>query len=128
MLRLRDMLLDQRGEGPYPKALFTIEQHEPIRNHISEQLYRSWPAKVCVQAEVTIRRPTHLDQKDLEGGCLILWEALKFAGWVIDLHPKWLRTVYKPQVMGDEGKTVLELSIPESIEESDALRKQLTEA
>lgn len=128
MIRLRDLFLDARGEGPYPKALFTVEQHEPIKKQVADQLYKSWPAKVCVHAEITIRRHNQLSQRELEDGCCVLWEALKFAGWIVDVHPKWLHVTYKPQVLGDSAKTVLELTVPESIRESESLKKCRVEA
>lgn len=127
VLRYRDNIILQCGEGPYKKAYLLGRKYpSAIRKQVVEQLRKEWPKKYKAFVEVTVRRPGRCDTQNYIGGCKPLLDAIQWAGWCVTDHCKWLKVKYHDQVIGD-GLTIVGISIPENDEELAILNSKYGE-
>lgn len=120
MLRYRDAILMQIGEGPWKKTYLPRNTPKQIKVQVMEQLKKQWPDKRIVVVDVSVRRPRRFDGDNHVGGMKPLWDGFQWAGWCVTDHVRWLRRVIRPQYIGDP-KTVMEIFVPESEKEEHVL-------
>lgn len=122
MLRFREIILLEIGEGPWPKVYLKATD-KIIRDRVVEDLKKDWPKKRTVYIEINIRRKVRFDGDNSVGGCKPLFDAIQWAGWCVTDHCKWLRRVFRPQVNGDP-KTILQVWVPENASDERELESR----
>lgn len=123
MLKFRDAVIGEIGEGPYRKVYLDKNTPKTVRDQIVESLTRLWPERRRVFTDITVRRPKILAFRDHIEGLRPVLDGIQWSGWSVSDHGRWLRTKVRDQVVGDE-KIVIELFLPETAaEESDLERR-----
>lgn len=122
--QIREHILMQAGEGPWPKYVLDQKLPKNVSDQIRKELCSRWATKRKVAVEIVTRRtPRRLDSDNHDGGLKPLWDALARAGWLVSDHLRWLKKLQIEQILGDEGKTVLTFHVPESREDQEAIER-----
>jgi hypothetical protein len=122
---LRESIVVQHGEGPWPKVVFKKGDYPAhVRAKVIEDVKKTWKPKRKVFAEFLIRRKRRFDGDNNHGGFKPLIDAIARSGWLVDDFVKWFEIVSIIQTNGDP-KSIVTLHIPEDHLEEAALEERM---
>lgn len=121
MLRMRDAILREMKEGPYPKLHAPEDLPKKIRHLINQELFTKWPIARPAFAEIILRRPEPIGRDKCIGGIQLLLSALKFAGWIVEGNRECIGFTLRNEVRG-EPKIVLDFYLAETDEDEILIR------